>query len=167
MGVVAACDSHTFVHLARSLEVGLRSLDVSISSQCAAAIDNLAAFYFRAVNPAVGENPSVGAEALVQHVSAQPSLFPDMLRTLFDIVLFEDCSNQWSLSRPMLSLILVNEQIFGELKAQIAQTMPPAKRDKMEGCFEKLMADVTRSLEARNRDRFTQNLTVFRHDAKA
>jgi exportin-7 len=26
---------------------------------------------------------------------------------------------------------------------------------------------VTRSLESRNRDRFTQNLTVFRHDAKA
>jgi hypothetical protein len=52
-------------------------------------------------------------------------------------------------------------------EAQIAQTMPPAKRDKMEGCFEKLMSDVTRSLEARNRDRFTQNLTVFRHDAKA
>jgi len=27
--------------------VGLRSLDVSISSQCAAAIDNMAAFYFK------------------------------------------------------------------------------------------------------------------------
>lgn len=167
MGVVAACDSPTFVHLVRSLEVGLRSLDVSISSQCAAAIDNIAAFYFRAMNPSVGENPAVGAEALVQHMSAQPALLPDMLRTLFDIVLFEDCSNQWSLSRPMLSLILVNEQIFGDIKAQVAQTMPPAKRDRMGGCFEKLMTDVTRSLEARNRDRFTQNLTVFRHDAKA
>ena len=54
-----------------------------------------------------------------------------------------------------------------ELKAQIAATMPPAKRGKMEGCFEKLMSEVTRSLESRNRDRFTQNLTVFRHDAKA
>lgn len=167
MGVVAACDSPTFAHLARSLEVGLRSLDVSISSQCAAAIDNLAVFYFSAANPTVGETPAPGAEALARHISAQPALFPDMLRTLFDIVLFEDCANQWSLSRPMLSLILVNEQIYGELKAQITQTLPPAKRDKMEGCFEKLMADVTRSLEARNRDRFTQNLTVFRHDAKA
>jgi exportin-7 len=37
----------------------------------------------------------------------------------------------------------------------------------MEGCFDKLMIEVTRSLESRNRDRFTQNLTVFRHDAKA
>ena len=37
----------------------------------------------------------------------------------------------------------------------------------MDGCFDKLMSDVTRSLEPRNRDRFTQNLTVFRHDARS
>jgi len=167
MGMLASCEPGTFGYIVRSLEAGLRSLDVSISSQAAAAIDNLAAFYFRALNPTVGENPAAGSEKIAQHVSGQPGLFPDMLKTLFDIVLFEDCTNQWSLSRPMLSLILVNEQICGELKSQITQTMPPAKRPKMEGAFEKLMADVTRSLEARNRDRFTQNLTVFRHDAKS
>lgn len=38
-------------------------------------------------------------------------------RSLFEIVLFEDCSNQWSLSRPMLPLILISEQIYNDLKA--------------------------------------------------
>jgi exportin-7 len=37
----------------------------------------------------------------------------------------------------------------------------------MDACFEKLMHEVTRSLASRNRDRFTQNLTVFRHEAKS
>jgi exportin-7 len=165
--VVAACDNATFAHLARSLEAGLRSLDVSISSQCAAAIDNLAGFYFKAVNPVIGENPAQGAEAIAAHINQLPTLFPEMLKTLFDIVLFEDCSNQWSLSRPTLSLILVNEAHYGALKAEITASMPPSKRPLMDGYFEKLMDGVTRSLEARNRDRFTQNLTVFRHDAKA
>ena len=64
-----------------------------------------------------------------------PYILPEMLRTLFDIVLFEDCSNQWSLSRPMLSLILVNEQIFSELKVQITATQPPAKRARMVGTW--------------------------------
>jgi exportin-7 len=94
-------------------------------------------------------------------------LFPDVLRTLFDIVLFEDCANQWSLSRPMLSLILVNEAVYNTLKAQITAAVPPAKRHGMDACFEKLMHEVTRSLASRNRDRFTQNLTVFRHEAKS
>ena len=174
--VVAAADDATFAHVVRSLEAGLRSLDVSISSQCAAAIDVLAANTFKARNPespigsgsgSGGLNPPPGAEALAARVAAHPGLFPDVLRTLFDIVLFEDCANQWSLSRPMLSLILVNEAVYNTLKAQITAAVPPAKRHGMDACFEKLMHEVTRSLASRNRDRFTQNLTVFRHEAKS
>lgn len=33
------------------------------------------------------------------------------MKTLFEIVLFEDCGNQWSLSRPMLSMILISEEV--------------------------------------------------------
>ena len=55
---------------------------------------------------------------------------------------------------------------YDALKAQITAAMPPAKRPGMDACFEKLMHEVTRSLASRNRDRFTQNLTVFRHEAK-
>lgn len=40
-----------------------------------------------------------------------PFVPSQILKTLFEIVLFDDCSNQWSLSRPMLSLILINEQV--------------------------------------------------------
>ena len=47
---------------------------------------------------------------MAEHLRQAPDLLPTLLTTLFEIVLFEDCSNQWSLSRPMLSLILVNEQ---------------------------------------------------------
>lgn len=55
---------------------------------------------------------------MAEHLRQAPDLLPTLLTTLFEIVLFEDCSNQWSLSRPMLSLILVNEQ---------ARTMPCAE----------------------------------------
>ena len=171
--VVAAAEDATFAHVVRSLEAGLRSLDVSISSQCAAAIDVLAASAFKAAHPDAalagsggGLNLPPGAEALAGRVAAHPGLFPEVLKTLFDIVLFEDCANQWSLSRPMLSLILVNEAVYNALKAQITAAMPPAKHPGMDACFEKLMHEVTRSLASRNRDRFTQNLTVFRHEAK-
>lgn len=34
-----------------------------------------------------------------------------ILKALFEIILFEDCGNQWSLSRPMLSLIVINEKV--------------------------------------------------------
>jgi exportin-7 len=46
---VACQDSVTFGFILSSLDQGLKSLDVSISSACASAVDNLASFYFRNV----------------------------------------------------------------------------------------------------------------------
>ena len=83
------------------------------------------------------------------------------------MVLFEDCANQWSLSRPMLSLILVNEAIFNDLRSQLIARQPAERRARLAACFDKLMADVTRSLDAKNRDKFTQALSVFRTELYA
>ena len=58
-------------------------------------------------------------QAIGEHLRQRPELLPQTLSTLFEITLFEDCTNQWSLSRPMLSLILLNEQIYHELKHRI------------------------------------------------
>eukprot|EP00899_Mesostigma_viride_P004716 jgi/Mesvir1/14245/Mv09683-RA.1 len=164
--IIVSQDTNTFTHLITSIRAGLKSLDVSISSQCASAIDNLAAFYFNnALNQTEPITPA--AAAMAKHLTEQPQLFPEILKTLFEIVLFEDCANQWSLSRPMLSLILINEQIFPELEAQLAASQPLERRQRLMQCFEKLMHEVSRSLEPKNRDKFTQNLTIFRHDFRA
>jgi exportin-7 len=32
--------------------------------------------------------------------------------------MFEECSNQWSLSRPMLPLILINEPVYNSIKVR-------------------------------------------------
>ena len=160
------------------------------------------------------------------HLRQQPLLLPEVLKTLFEIILFEECSNQWSLSRPMLSLILVNEAVYPELQRQArggrgvgvcvcvcarscsgrrvhararprwgralvsmrsyahsrAHTQahthtrthtraprpqnilgqPTERQAHLVSCLEKLMTDVGRNLDAKNRDKFTQNLTIVR-----
>lgn len=58
------------------------------------------------------------------HLRARPELLPAILTTLFELVLFEDVGNQWSLSRPMLALILVNEDIYLQLQRQIIDAQP-------------------------------------------
>ncbi|KAJ6428213.1 hypothetical protein OIU84_023602 [Salix udensis] len=120
-------DTNTFMHIVGSLESGLKVSALSLhntwkglhyASQCASAVDNLAAYYFN--NITIGEAPtSPAAINLARHIADCPNLFPEILKTLFEIVLFEDCGNQWSLSRPMLSLTIISEQIFSDLKAQI------------------------------------------------
>lgn len=48
---------------------------------------------------------------MARHVGEHPELFPRVLDHLLRLVLFEDCPNQWSISRPMLGLILTNQKV--------------------------------------------------------
>ncbi|KAG2613325.1 hypothetical protein PVAP13_4KG342500 [Panicum virgatum] len=156
-------DTNTFVHIVSSLESGLKGLDTGISTQCASAIDSLAAFYFNNIT-AGDAPPSSAALNLARLIGEFPNLFPQILRTLFEIILFEDAGNQWSLSRPILSLIMTSEQMFSDLKAHILASQAVDQQQLLSQCFDKLMTDVNRNLEPKNRDRFTQNLTTFRVD---
>ena len=72
--VIANYDTPTFAFLMTALDAGLKSLDVVISSQCATAVDNLAGFYFKAVQANGGATPPAAAQV--------PSLKPTCLRSL-------------------------------------------------------------------------------------
>jgi len=205
-------DVETFSHLFRSLEMGLRSLEVSISSQCASALDSLAAFCFNANSSmvqsqqaaaaaaqqaaaiaqanagsaeaaaaaAAAANGSLGigmpsardaeaAQLMAKHLRMNPQLVHDALKALYEIVLFEECSNQWSLSRPMLSLALLDVEAFERVQHELVSqgqgtANNPERAQRLRTCFTRLMHDVSPSLEPKNRDRFTQNLTVVRLD---
>lgn len=58
---LAEGDGRTFAFVVSSLEAGLRSLEVVVSSQCASAVDNLAGYYFKHV-VAAEETPSPTAQ---------------------------------------------------------------------------------------------------------
>ena len=45
-------------------------------------------------------------------VRMKPEILQQMLQTVLNIIMFEDCRNQWSMSRPLLGLILLNEDYF-------------------------------------------------------
>lgn len=67
--VIAARDTTTFAFVMTSLDAGLKSLDVAVSSQCATALDNLAGFFFKNMQNN-GEAPSPSAQVIF--VYAQP-----------------------------------------------------------------------------------------------
>lgn len=52
-----------------------------------------------------------GTERVLQTVEQHPEILQQMLETVLNIVMFEDCRNQWSMSRPLLGLILLNEEV--------------------------------------------------------
>jgi exportin-7 len=99
-------------------------------------------------------------------MAAQPNLFSSLTATLFNLLLYGPPQNHWAVMRPMLSLMLANESSFTQYKDHLLSTQSPENQVKLNDALNKLLEDVSRSLDNANRDRFTQKLTSFRVTAR-
>lgn len=54
-----------------------------------------------------------------------PDILQRILSTLLNVVMFEDCKNQWSMSRPLFVLILLYEDYFRWLAKKKIMKMEP------------------------------------------
>jgi len=112
-------------------------------------------------------NMDIHQHPALKILQMRPELLQQMLATVVNIVMFEDCRNMWSMSRPLLGLILLNEKFFELLEERISRLQTtPEKQQQMATYFTDLMVDVERSLTTKNRDKFTQNLSTFRSNVK-
>eukprot|EP00941_MAST-03F_sp_MAST-3F-sp1_P000272 g272.t1 len=159
--VVLALDNRVFMQLINTLTQGLQSLQDVVSSLSAAAMDHLATYHFRN-----SRKETQASRALSAHLRMQPSLFGDWLAQLLKVVLFTNsgCTNQWALGKPVLSIILADDKAFQTVRQQLAATQKAEDIPLLERALEKLVCDIRPNLEQGNRDRFSQQLAVFRRE---
>jgi exportin-7 len=162
---VCKLDTPVFMQIMSNVQHGLKWInpphDISVSSECASALYHLVDFRFRSSKQEV-----VALTSLEKHLTENNTMFGSLLALLIESAL-DDCPNQWALSRPMLGLILTNPEAYEQIQLQICENLPVDHRERMAEALGKLMDGVNRNLESRNRDRFTQNLSAFRHEVKA
>ncbi|OXA43995.1 Exportin-7 [Folsomia candida] len=190
MNFLASLDPSMFLYILQSISEGLaalgntymlhkmiewgklgfvpKSLDTMVCAGCCATLDHIVTYLFKQWTLKNKKIPRVmpmtNNERVLQIVEQHPEILQQMLATVLNIVMFEDCRNQWSMSRPLLGLILLNEEYFGQLRETVIRNQPVEKQASMAAWFESLMDGIERNLLTKNRDRFTQNLTVFRRD---
>eukprot|EP00756_Hemistasia_phaeocysticola_P065332 Hpha_TRINITY_DN8483_c0_g1::TRINITY_DN8483_c0_g1_i1::g.34687::m.34687/K18460/XPO7, EXP7; exportin-7 len=165
-----------FMQLLQSLEKGVMSVELSRHSvvHATSALGHLCTFYYNQMQKtqsASGQQPGCRAAQnvtqLQQHFSSDPQVFSRVLAYVFHIILSDELANQWSMSRPMLPLILIDENSFVSFKHSLVSQVQGERQQRLLEAFEKLMEGVDKSLEPKNRDKFTQNITVFRHQVKS
>jgi len=156
-----ALETPVFLQILKAQHDGITSLDTPLAAQCSNTIDHLASYYFKNNKPG-SSNPKPGIVALNHHLNAEPSILSKIMATLFNQLLFGPIANQWSVTRPILSLMLASEQAFTEYKASLLATQSPENQQQLEEAFGKLLSELQLNLENTNRDRFTQKLAGFR-----
>lgn len=157
LDVLSGLDSPVFLQLIKTTQEGLQSSELTVSAQCASTIDHIATYLFLNQNR---EKPTV--ILIRQHVQSEPEVFHQLMSTLFNSLLYTSHANHWAVTRPILSLLLASEASFTDYQTQLISTQSLENQEKLKEEFSKLTADIQRSLETTNRDRFTQKLTMFR-----
>ncbi len=93
--------------------------DTTISTSCCSALDHIVTYLYKQLTKkkrkketnSLTNGVDNDLTTLIQVYRQQTQIFQQMLNTVLNIMLFEDCRNQWSMSRPLFALILLNEQV--------------------------------------------------------
>ncbi|KAF9187737.1 hypothetical protein BGZ51_001122 [Haplosporangium sp. Z 767] len=101
---------------------------------------------------------------LVDYLMSNKEILSYLFLNLFQVVAFENRSNYWSLSRPLLGLILLNRDFFIEYTNSFIQAQLPDRQESIRTAVNDLMEGIEYNLTTLNRDRFTQNITTFRRE---
>ncbi|KAL1122988.1 hypothetical protein AAG570_003312, partial [Ranatra chinensis] len=169
MSFLATLEPQVFLYILSSISEGLTALDTMVCTGCCASLDHIVTYLFKQVTQKGNCKKRRGVnqvqnDMFLQVLELHPEILHNILSTVLNVIMFEDCRNQWSMSRPLLGLILLNEDYFNQLRDSIVRSQPADKQAAMAQWFDNLMDGIERNLLTKNRDRFTQNLSLFRRD---
>ena len=80
--------------------------DEGVQAMCASAVDNICTYF---VTQSEKQTPK--ETPIMQQNTDAPQVLPYLMVSLLNTVLFEDSSVQWSLSRPLLGLIVLQRDV--------------------------------------------------------
>ncbi|KAG7298382.1 Exportin-7-B [Plutella xylostella] len=171
MPFLANLQPEATLYILSSISEGLTALDTSVCTGCCATLDHIVTYLFKQLvqktsnkplNPR--QPPPETSNMFEQVLQRRPQIMHQLLATVLNVIMFEDCCNQWSMSRPLLGLILLSTDEFARLRASLIESQPRERQAQLAHWFHSLMQGVEPNLLTRNRDRFTQNLSIFRRD---
>eukprot|EP00760_Papus_ankaliazontas_P002418 PhM_4_TR10992/c0_g1_i1/m.80655/K18460/XPO7, EXP7; exportin-7 len=158
---MCAQTTQRFMGMLHAIEAALQTRSRFVTPHAANAIQSLATHIHKLIARKAPE-----LEAISGHMAADPTVLARIMENLFSTILYDDTANLWSMSRPLLPLIYICRDAFGEMRDRVIQSALPDKRALVAEAFEKLMSPTDDTLDNTVRDRFTQHLTTFKHTIK-
>ncbi|XP_045506236.1 exportin-7 [Colias croceus] len=171
MPYLASLQPEATLYILSSISEGLTALDTSVCTGCCATLDHIVTYLFKQLVQKSSNKVSNPRQAapetsnmFIEVLQRRPEIMQQLLATVVNVIMFEERCNQWSMSRPLLGLILLNEEQFTALRSELIAQQARHRQHHLAHCFDQLMGGVERNLLTKNRDRFTQNLSMFRRD---
>lgn len=157
--VFAELPPNAFITSVNTICLGIRLDSVKSCLNCANSIQYLCEFVLKHTQKNSEEH-----QGILRVLTEQPSVFTELLKAVLEVAITEDTNYMWTLSKPLLGLIILNEHQFEDLKHYLVNslTQDPDRIQSYLRAFEKLMEGITRGIDVKNKDRFTKNFNEFR-----
>ncbi|XP_052046945.1 exportin-7 isoform X2 [Apodemus sylvaticus] len=113
MNFIASLEPHVIMYILSSISEGLTALDTMVCTGCCSCLDHIVTYLFKQLSRSTKKRTAPlnrESDCFLHIMQQHPAMIQQMLSTVLNIIIFEDCRNQWSMSRPLLGLILLNEK---------------------------------------------------------
>ncbi|KAG0169013.1 Exportin 7 [Apophysomyces sp. BC1034] len=169
----------TFLYLMQACEQGVESSESWIRSHACSTVNNIASYVIKEYEKAEIRNSSAAAPAarrrssastqpashwLIGYLTQFPRVLPSLLTTLFNLILFDENNDQWSLSRPLYALMLLQKEYVVEYTTQVINQQLPERREYVAKALNNLLEGIGWTLCTKDRERFSQNISAFRRE---
>ncbi|KAJ3199813.1 Exportin 7, partial [Entophlyctis luteolus] len=109
---------------------------------------------------------SGSSHVLLQRFGAQPHLIHMQLRRILEAIVVEE-ANDWSLSRPLLPLVLLDRAYFDFFVGKLISGQLEQRQGVLLTAFQELMEGIQYNLHPINKNKFTQQVLTFRRNMMA
>jgi len=152
--VFTAFSADTFDLILALLSQGFKTDNIKICMAVSNSVNYLCEYLYKVIQR--DEKPGYQ-----QAVSARMA---ELLQLILEIVLTEDNNFMWTLSKPLLGLIIICEMQYEQVRNFVVQKVlaDAGKQEKVLQAFLGLMNGVSRSLDIKNRDKFSRNFSELR-----
>lgn len=162
--VFTALQPSAFLASVDSLCTGIRLDNIKSCLNCANSVQYLCEFVIKQMQKNTEEH-----QGILRVLAERPTVFTELLKSVLEVVMTEDTNYMWTLSKPLLGLIIVSEHQFEELKHYLINsiTQDPERVQSYLNAFDTLMKGISRGMDIKNKDRFTKNFSDFRQAINA
>ncbi|KAI7855239.1 armadillo-type protein [Circinella umbellata] len=181
-------EPNTFLYLMQACELAVESTDSFILSHACATINNICTFVaqetekneiHKSLNGSNNEDSTSNDQQrrrsssskqapathwLMTYLTQFPNILPSLLVTILNLVLFDDTQDQWTLSRPLYVLMLLQKQYAVEYTSQVINQQLPERREFVTKALNTMTEGVDWTLTIKDRERFSQNVSAFRRE---
>ncbi|KAJ3024653.1 UNVERIFIED_CONTAM: hypothetical protein HDU68_007912 [Siphonaria sp. JEL0065] len=145
-------------YIFRACGEAIRGSDKTNSTSACNTMENISTFLYQ--QNSLNRNPP---HILLQRVFEKPQLIHLMLTRILEAILVED-ANDWSLSRPLLPLVLLDKPYFDFYVSKLIAGQLEPRQAVLLAAFNELMDGINGTLLPTNKNKFTQQVLTFRRN---